>query len=205
MTIDYGITDNNETTVHAYEQSKNFEYNSLFRDYFTLIQHHDMDNSYTYRQYSNTNDTFVQATFSDQNGSNISTNQNTNIITFFDNSGNELGQYGCAWSDECDINDKLTWSISSELEQNASLLDQKFQINAHYLHITEALEDGEYFLLPPYVDMATLTNAQIIQQSIGTLISLHQEVQGVLYNKDYVTRVNELKIAQVDHYRLITD
>lgn len=138
LTLEY-LRDNNQEMVQGYEESTYGE--SEERKMFTFIKLNDVNNSYLFRYndayssefYNSVNYTYAK--LSDSTGFHVTSSgsDNSQIITFFDNDGNELGMYGCGGYDECTLANKSSWSSGGESEVNASLLDKEFNVNLYNL------------------------------------------------------------------------
>lgn len=199
--FEYYFDENSTKTVYMKEyQYYNFDVDSepfIINKSMIFTKNFDKNNSYDYRMQDDYD--FNQGKISDSTGSHIksSLTDNSQIITFFDKNGTELGQYGCSGYDGCSIDDKSTWYVEYEEELRAASLDKKAELYVRNLTANEiSLDEGKYFLLAPNVKIEEISKKEILKQSIGEFMVTGTELIGVLYDANYENKLSELKIVQ---------
>ena len=199
LTLEY-LHDNKQEMVQAYQESLYGESNS--HEMFTFMKLNDANNSYVFRYNDAYSSEFYNsvhyayAILSDSTGFHVtnSASDNSQMITFFDKNGNELGQYGCEVYDECSLSDTSSWGYGGESEENASRLDKEFNVKFYNLRAdSTTLKDGYYLLLPKEFN----TKASSLKNSVGFIWVFKEKLYGALYDETYRKQLDKLKIIQV--------
>ena len=185
-----------------YESSSTLYGNFINKEFYTFIQNNDINNSYTFKldslsQYTDeTSVTHQYGQLSDKTGFHVnSASNNSQIIVFFDQAGTELGQYGCGSYDECTLEDKISWNNGNEFENNASILDKKFQLNIRNIRGTaNQIKEGRYLLFSPKTEPTNLSTLQKELKSIGNFIVFQNNIYGVLYDLSYANYLNTIQV-----------
>jgi hypothetical protein len=217
LTLEY-LRDNNQEMVQAYQETVSSAYGeSKSHEMFTFMKLNDANNSYVFRyndaysseSYNSVNSAYAK--FSDNIGFHVknSGSDNSQLITFFDNHGNELGMYGCYEYEECTLEDKSSWGQGGESEQNASLLDKEFNVKFYNLRAdSTTLKDGYYLLFPNSSEVmalasqnggakAPLPNFENLQSSVGFIFVFNEKLYGALYDETYREELENFQIIKV--------
>ena len=202
LTLEY-LTDNNQEIIQGYKESSSTSYGeSHSHEMFTFMKLNDVNRSYIFRYNSAYHSEsyksidYTHAKLSDSIGFHIksSGNDNSQIIVFFDSSGKELGQYGCFEYNECSLSDTSSWSSGRESEENASILDKKFNVKLYNLKAdSTTLKDGYYLILPKLFNK----KEKIVKSSVGFIWVFKEKLYGALYDERYYKQLESLKIIQV--------
>jgi len=114
-------------------------------------------------------------------------------INKFDANGNSVFSAYCDDSQECDLNDESTW-----IEQGDTTFDPAIEVQMIELSITGGnLKDGSYLLLAPDTDINKLSKEEISNATIGDIFIDKDMIFGTLYQKEYLSELNNLVIVRV--------